>query len=315
MSDYKNNRLVWLDVAKGMAIILVVLGHSSLPPVLNRFIFAFHMPFFFLASGYTSVFNKYSLTDYLKRKIKVLIIPFLIYSFINLLLQPYVSDMTYQDYWMQFFHLGWLGVPLWFVPVLFFSLIIARLLFMIDDKKLRWLVTLFMPIISAVLRHLNIWLPWNMSVLPYATFLVLLGNYLASLSSVPDKYRATKFMIPLILVLLLITAGVSYFWKLDMCWNNILPVLPLLLGALAGTCLLSLIAILFVRYSKLVTQLLRGIGKETYLILAFAELIIVYLNYFFSFNSLVKYLLLIIILFMLFIIKDILTKTIASLHR
>ena len=48
----KKERIVWLDVAKGMAIILMVLGHSGLPSVINSFIFAFHMPFFFVASGF-----------------------------------------------------------------------------------------------------------------------------------------------------------------------------------------------------------------------------------------------------------------------
>lgn len=42
-----------IDVAKGFAIILMVVGHcDDLPRVLFRFIFSFHMPLFFLFSGY-----------------------------------------------------------------------------------------------------------------------------------------------------------------------------------------------------------------------------------------------------------------------
>ena len=42
-----------IDVAKGIAIILVVLGHSIAEPTvpLNKFILSFHMPLFFFLSG------------------------------------------------------------------------------------------------------------------------------------------------------------------------------------------------------------------------------------------------------------------------
>lgn len=34
---------------------------------------------------------------------------------------------------------------------------------------------------------------------------------------------------------LFITFSVSHFWRLDMCFNGILPVMPLTIGALSGT--------------------------------------------------------------------------------
>lgn len=47
-------RMMWLDIAKGLAILLMVLGHcldASTP--LHDFIYSFHMPLFFLAAGFT----------------------------------------------------------------------------------------------------------------------------------------------------------------------------------------------------------------------------------------------------------------------
>ena len=295
-------RVLWLDVAKGMAIILVVLGHSSLPAVLNRFIFAFHMPFFFFASGYVSVFNKYNLGDYVSRKAKVLLLPFLRYSIINLLLQPYVSDMTYQEYWMRFLQEGWLGVPLWFVPVLFLALLLAKIVFMIESHVIRRLMYIVLPIMSIVLKEIDLWLPWNISVVPYASFLIIIANWGGRLFNTPDKYKPRSLFL-LILICLAVTSGISYFWKLDMCWNIILPFVPLLIGAIAGSVFLSLLAILIVKYNKLFTRVLQAIGKETFLILAFAEITIVYLNYFFSLNSVIKYALLVVVLYVLSLIK------------
>lgn len=37
----------WVDIAKGIAIILMVLGHTAIPDSLSRFIYSFHMPFFY----------------------------------------------------------------------------------------------------------------------------------------------------------------------------------------------------------------------------------------------------------------------------
>lgn len=48
-----NTRVDYLDTAKGIAIILVAVGHclaSSSNPV-NRLILSFHMPLFFIVSG------------------------------------------------------------------------------------------------------------------------------------------------------------------------------------------------------------------------------------------------------------------------
>lgn len=47
-------RMMWLDIAKGLAIILMVLGHClSDQTALHDFIYSFHMPLFFLAAGFT----------------------------------------------------------------------------------------------------------------------------------------------------------------------------------------------------------------------------------------------------------------------
>lgn len=47
-------RLEWVDIAKGIAIILMVVGHEVINPDIRAVIFSFHMPLFFILSGYTS---------------------------------------------------------------------------------------------------------------------------------------------------------------------------------------------------------------------------------------------------------------------
>ena len=70
------DRIQWLDVAKGIVIILMILGHTGLPRYVSNVIFAFHMPFFFVASGLTTMFEKYSFECFCWKKFKTLGIPF-----------------------------------------------------------------------------------------------------------------------------------------------------------------------------------------------------------------------------------------------
>ena len=48
-----NNRYLHIDMARGVAMILVVMGHSCLSTQgdLNKMILSFHMPLFFFLSG------------------------------------------------------------------------------------------------------------------------------------------------------------------------------------------------------------------------------------------------------------------------
>lgn len=40
-------RLIWLDISKGIAILLVIIGHMGIPRTMSNIIYSFHMPFFF----------------------------------------------------------------------------------------------------------------------------------------------------------------------------------------------------------------------------------------------------------------------------
>ena len=76
-----------ISICKGIGIMLMVIGHSGSPSSIGRFIYSFHMPLFFIASGYFFSIN--SLNDkflFIKKRFKGLYIPFVKWSFIFLLL-------------------------------------------------------------------------------------------------------------------------------------------------------------------------------------------------------------------------------------
>lgn len=68
-------RLKYVDIAKGIAIIMVIIGHST-SRVLRGVIFSFHMPLFFILSSYTYTYSKERKTfwDKCKKNAKHLLI-------------------------------------------------------------------------------------------------------------------------------------------------------------------------------------------------------------------------------------------------
>lgn len=75
-----NRRVNYVSIAKAIGIVLVVIGHCVKGRVGN-FIYLFHMPLFFMITGY--LFKDSSVRDlstYIKRKIKSIYVPFVIWN-------------------------------------------------------------------------------------------------------------------------------------------------------------------------------------------------------------------------------------------
>lgn len=75
----------WIDWAKALGILLVVMGHSNYSqPDINPMIFMIHMPLFFVASGYLFKTNK-TLKKITQSNIRTLLIPYLLFNLISLI--------------------------------------------------------------------------------------------------------------------------------------------------------------------------------------------------------------------------------------
>ncbi|MCC8049997.1 MAG: acyltransferase family protein [Clostridiales bacterium] len=82
----KSNRIEWIDVAKGIGIILVIMGHCfNKSSLIHKWIFSFHMPLFFILSGYCFHVDKYQrMRDIVRAKIKSLLIPYFGFCFLGI---------------------------------------------------------------------------------------------------------------------------------------------------------------------------------------------------------------------------------------
>ena len=75
-------RIVEFDIAKGIGIILVVIGHQNIPHSVTNWIFSFHMPLFFILSGFFFS-SKKKFYEIFKRRVKSLIIPYVFFYALN----------------------------------------------------------------------------------------------------------------------------------------------------------------------------------------------------------------------------------------
>ena len=121
-------RLVYLDALKGILMVLVILGHviqSSISDyqhnVLFRLIYSFHMPLFFLISGYLTYKGKYDGKLVPKRFVQC-IIPFISWAFLLPILETGIWDLSRTENILLYPDNG-----LWFLYNLFFYCVMVSL--------------------------------------------------------------------------------------------------------------------------------------------------------------------------------------------
>ena len=77
------NRYDYIDISKGIGILMVVWAHIMLAGWTHQMFYAFHMPLFFLLSGMLFRRDKYtSFSSFLAHRAKRLLIPYFIYSYL-----------------------------------------------------------------------------------------------------------------------------------------------------------------------------------------------------------------------------------------
>lgn len=130
-----------IDIAKGIGIILVIVGHCVyFGGFVHNWIFSFHMPLFFILSGL--FFKETKIFELVKKKTKQLLIPYLIFCAAGLLLTLVIPS------WRVNFSIDgiikdiYLGCPdcinvssIWFLVCLFFTMIMLDILLIIKKKS------------------------------------------------------------------------------------------------------------------------------------------------------------------------------------
>lgn len=180
----------WIDVAKGIGIILVILGHCIFP--CHALIDIFHMPLFFVLAGVT--FHSKQSGEFVLGKINRIFVPYVFWAVISAILNFIPHNYG-----------GVFNGPLWFLPVMFSTLILIFIISKVNKNSQMAIICL-----CAFLSWLFVEMPSIAEGLPFSLNLVLLsafymyigyktGHYLKS-----ENKKQSRIFVTLILVVLFI---------------------------------------------------------------------------------------------------------------
>lgn len=156
------------SIAKGLGIILMVIGHSGAPSALVNCIYTFHMPLFFIISGYffKEITTLQELIKFSTRRLNSLWKPFFFYNIAFLLLYHWVTQFGYrEDLNNTFDYLTRVGrliiffgefkafPAFWFLRILFVSSILLATISYIANqfKKTNFYIYVFVGLVATTI--------------------------------------------------------------------------------------------------------------------------------------------------------------------
>lgn len=277
-----SKRELWIDVLRGIGILLVVLGHAE--PPFGKFIYGFHMPLFFLISGLLWRNMNSSITYVANKNMKRYIIPYFVLCGINLMLRfvlllvlpvqvsvgKYIIGILYSrgtTEWMPNCS------PLWFLTAIFVALLFFELIQRIRTKLARVILIFVLGLSSALLSYLEIFkLPWNIDTAMMGTVFIGIG-YLLKKERVLCWVEKRPAWLQIIGLICIVAFGVLsiHLNPIDAVGfdgNRYGNVLLMLIGALS-ICFVLFYLCYRINWSGAVAKILSWFGQHTIFIMGF----------------------------------------------
>lgn len=270
-------RIEWLDCLKGIAIILVVIGHvirgfiasgmfSEIPlKYIDYTIYSFHMPLMFFLSGilYSKVeikqFKEWK--NFIINKIIKLYIPYLIFSYIMIIFKYLFANsinsyVKFNDIIMipfKAFDIYWFLLALLTIFIVYSFMDYKKL-----NKKIIIIISLISLIISFYLQKYVINIYYIKTIIYYIGlgFYFYLGKLIAT-KLIVNKVLLKNMLIPLIFLYFGINC-ICYYFKIESIYINILLALSMI----------SILILLFKNYNNVIinNKILKYIGKYSMVI-------------------------------------------------
>lgn len=184
-----NNRIIWIDIAKGIGILAMLIGHNV--SFLEPFIYSFHMPLFFILAGFTiKAVEKEHFLDQLYKDIKRLVLPCLIAGIIvligNCLIKNYsfileakvmVVSWIWGNHWGTFFGRSFPSIGrIWFLLALFWTRWFYRFLLRFVKEKIRLPLLIILSFFSMLMGSKGLVLPHSFDMIFICALFTEIGH-------------------------------------------------------------------------------------------------------------------------------------------
>ncbi len=290
MSESKQ-RIKWLDIAKGTGILLVVLGHClDIEKCPFQIIFIFHMPLFFVLSGYVFKYNE-NFMLFLKKKFKSLIVPFIVFYILGLVVTLIVPVWRTELTWQGIGRDLWLADPnavhnssIWFLVCLFW----VQILYWMIDKCKQWKKILILVILATAgilysrqrysfLGYTR--LPFDLDVVPIACVFFAIGVYLKRKKLLDKICALNKYKIVILFGISLTGIAIVYHYNGYVNLHGLSFGNPVLyfIGGILGSFSVICISVLIQMETKkvaLIEKVMLFYGKNSLIVLGIQSLLI-----------------------------------------
>lgn len=283
----------WLDAAKGISVVFVMMSHSCGFPVASKFFLCGFVSIFFFLSGYTYT-PRSTFGESMSRKAKTLLIPYFFYgilSILALMLFTYFQGgdgieygkneslgLLYSRYSMcrgggRFFLKGGLE-PLWFLTCMFLSFIWVEI-YVKTKTKYKFLLLMTYFLLTYVFTFSPILLPWSIDTSFIGAVLIILGYESRALIDEHKESACVKRLTEDILLqfsMIGICVGVLFFLSYFFGEGNFslgdygkFGILGIILFLLAGVLKAFVIGVTFhiIGETSVFTKIFACIGRES----------------------------------------------------
>ena len=282
----------WIDVTKGIGILLVILGHNAFDQSFLTIIHAFNMPLFFFISGYLYHYRKYKQDPiyFIYQKFKRLVVPYFVTNVIILCTLILLSTFKLNSfdrnsplkYLIGVFYgngaplnpstifTNSLNVPSWFLLGLFCASLILYIIAYSHEKyglicssSLCFLVTLFGFKMSKY-----VFLPWSFDI-ACVSMVFMFSGYLANYYKINWLYNSFKSNLYNFFFVLLLFILISINGPVDMNTRTYSNLFLFSIAGLLGTYLTIEFAKKISKKENLLTEMFAYFGKNSIFILLF----------------------------------------------
>lgn len=179
----KNKRFEEIDILKSFGIILMVMGHIGFTNIFDYYIHSFHMPMFYIISGYLYKESNLDLSQYACKKAKSLLIPYIIFAIFHLvcfyimalMLGNKINELPLVSIvWFNTDNMPISGA-LWFLTSLFFVDIFYYIISGIANKRLRYSIIIVISLMGCIIPYYTR-LPWALDTAYMGVGLYAMGN-------------------------------------------------------------------------------------------------------------------------------------------
>lgn len=202
----KSDRDPRIDAAKGVAIVLVVLGHAKgIPPWFTVLAYSFHVPLFFVLSGWLSHRrDAYTMRQWLDTSTRTLLVPYVFFfllAYAYWLLTRNIGEKALRwgqlPWWDPFTGLLtgigsqlYVHPALWFLPALFVATLAYQLLRRVLPPEMIALLSL-PPALAWILGFpdTGLRLPFALDILPVALLFYAIGAVAGKSAALPRTVR------------------------------------------------------------------------------------------------------------------------------